>query len=160
MSVPFLPCKKKNVCVCVSLADITSLNVALGFWEGTGKTWKRRVCFLPLGFCGFSLLTGSCRHFGYARREWRPHWSAFPEVEGKKQANTENARRRSCLFDAQRDCLRFWMCRFIDGESLGSASTKTNLLSGRTAGMLHAKKFQPIHTKNFFFKFQSFIVTL
>lgn len=96
--------------VCVLLAGITSLNVALGFWEGTGKTWKQRLCFLPLGFCGLSLLTGSCRHFGYARREWQPHWSAFPEVEGKSKQTGKTLvvyHRRSCLFDTQQGCFCF-----------------------------------------------------
>lgn len=39
------------------------------------------------------MLTGSCRHFGYARLEWQPHWSACPEKnkKNKTQANRKNA---------------------------------------------------------------------
>lgn len=125
--------EKKNMCAPVLLADITSLNVALGFWEGTGKTWKQRLCFLPLGFCGLSLLTGSCRHFGYARREWQPHWSAFPEVEGKSKQTGKTLvvyHRRSCFVWHNGGASVFWMrpaSWSAERESSGSANTKMNL---------------------------------
>lgn len=36
----------------------------------------------------------------------------------------------------------------VDGESLGLANAKMNLLSWRTVGMLHAENFQPIHNSS------------
>ena len=35
-----------SVCVCVLLADRTSLDVALGFEKALVKTWRQLLCFL------------------------------------------------------------------------------------------------------------------
>lgn len=160
MLVPFLPYGKKK---CVTSRYHYSERGSV--WEGTGKTWKQCVCFLPLGFCGCSLLTGSCRHFGYARREWRPHWSAFPEVEGKKQANRENTRQRSCLFDTQQDCLRSWMrlASWAEGPPLkenhwGRQTWRWTSFPDRQSECYMLKTCNQTTTESFFLNFQSFIV--